>query len=100
MFYGSGGAVVIRRQNEYISIFTRLGAFDEEHALNLNEAGIRRSFVFERMCSRNIFIECRNGLFYIDVQAAELFKKNRRSKKYILLIITIIFLVIYYLTKR
>ena len=100
MYYGSGGAIVIRRQNEYMSIFTRFGAFDKEHAINLNEVGIRRSFVFKRMCSRKIFIECGNGLFYMDVQAAEHFKEHRRIKKYILLIITIIFLFIFYLTRR
>lgn len=100
MYYGSGAAAVIRRQNEYIAIFTRLGAFDEKHAINLNEVGIRRNFVFERMCSRNVFIQCQNGLFYMDVQAAELFKTHRRNKKAILLIFTIILLVIIYLTRR
>ncbi len=98
MFYGSGAAIIIRRQNEYIAIFTRLGAFDKEHAININEVGIRRRLVFERMCSRNIFIECGNGLFYMDVQAAKLFKEHRRIKKYVMLIIAIIFLVLYYLT--
>ena len=96
----SGGAVVIRRQNQYMELFNRKGAVDAEHAIGVEEIGYRRNFIFNRMVSRGIFVECTSGRFYIDNEAAARFRAQRREKERIILGALVVFFVIYYLTRR
>jgi len=87
-------AVVIRKQNKYMDIFNQLGATDPMHAILPEEYHIRTSFLFYRMCDRGIFISCGNGKYYIDNQAAALFKIERRQKAMLFLVATFFLVVI------
>jgi hypothetical protein len=40
---------VKHKQRRYVEKFKELGAIDEEHAISLNEVGIKRCYVFDRM---------------------------------------------------
>ncbi len=90
-------AAVVHKQNKYINIFNKLGAIDREHAISLEEAGIRGSFLFERMCARGIFLKSSEGRYFIDNQAAVLFKENRRKRAYTFLVILLVILAVYIL---
>jgi hypothetical protein len=93
----SGASVVIHKQNKYIRTFNELGAVDEAHSIELEEAGIRRSYVFSRMVDRGVFIKCWNGKFYIDNDAAERFKGMRRKRAVVALIVMLVLFAAYYL---
>lgn len=82
----NSSAVVIRRQNQYMEKFNRLGATEPQHAISLEEAGIRRSFLFDRMCDRGVFVQCNNGKFYINNRAAADFKEMRRGRAFAVLL--------------
>jgi hypothetical protein len=74
-----------------------IGAVDEAHFIRLEEARIRRSYVFNRMVDRGIFIECVNGKFYIDNEAAERFKVMRRKRVVIALVVILVLMAVYFL---
>lgn len=76
----SGGSAVIHKQNKYMRIFSNRNAVDEMHPIALSEVGIRRRFIFRRMEDRGVFVECRPGYYYMDLDAMERFRMNRRIK--------------------
>lgn len=75
----SAATVIIMKQKRYIDTFNRLGATSAEKAISLEEANIRRSYIFNRMVGRGIFIPCGNGKFYIDNQVVEALTNLRRK---------------------
>ena len=87
---------MIHKQNKYIKLFNDLGAIDLEHSINLDDVGISKRYVFNRMIYRGIFIECEHKRFYIDNQAVARFKENTRKKALILSILILVFFAIYY----
>ena len=76
----SGAAAVIHKQNALISLFNEVGAIDPEHAIFIDEFNIRRSYVFEKMVLRGVFIECEPRRFYIDNSMVPVFIQNRRYR--------------------
>ena len=95
--YFNSGAIVIRKQNKYIDSFNKVGAIDATNAISLSEIGIRRSFIFDRMVSRGVFIQCADDKFYIDNKAAVYFKEYRRRKALIFLAVVLAIVGICYL---
>lgn len=93
----SSASVIIHKQNKYINIFNELGAIDEDHSIDLNEVGIRKNYVFIRMCDRGVFVPCNNGRYYINNQAAILFKENRRKRALTALVIVLIIFAVYFM---
>lgn len=94
-----GGAAVIHKQNKLIKFFNEIGAIDAEHAILLNEFGIRRSYVFDRMVLRGVFIECDPGKFYINNDVVPVFREKRRIRAFIALIVVLLMVVLYQLLK-
>jgi hypothetical protein len=92
----SGASVIMHKRNKYIRIFNKLGAIDEEHSITLDEIGIRRNYLFNRMTQRGIFIRCENGKFYIDNEETLRFKKKIRKRGLVGLIIILIFAMVCY----
>jgi hypothetical protein len=86
----SGASTIIHKQSKYIKLFNKIGAINEEHSIKLDEIGIRKSYLFNRMIYRGIFIECENGKFYIDNESALRFKTNMRIKGLAALIIALV----------
>jgi hypothetical protein len=93
----SGASVVIHKQNKYIRTYNELGAVDEVHSIRLEEVRIRRSYVFNRMVDRGVFIECGYGKFYIDNDAAARFKEMRRNRAMVSLVVIFVLLAVYFL---
>ena len=73
---GEAGAIIIMKQNKYIDLFNNLKAIDEEHSVALNDIGVRRGLVFNRMIAKGVFVECNDGKFYINNQTAINFKES------------------------
>lgn len=95
----SAGASVVLKQNKLMRLFRINGAVDEEHAICIEYYGIRRSFIFERMVARGVFIESQPGVFFMDERAAGYFVEARRRRALAALLIIIPVIVIYYLLK-
>lgn len=90
-----GGVIVILlKQKKYIKLFRKVGAIDAEHSISLNDFGIRKSLVFNKMIRRGIFIQCESGKYYINNQAAEdLINLRSRRAKITIIIAVVAFLV-------
>ncbi|MDP4092857.1 MAG: hypothetical protein Q8920_05800 [Bacillota bacterium] len=95
MYYGSG-AIIIHKQNRMMDLFNKYGAICPEKAVSLDEIGIRRSFLFNRMEKRKVFIDCGNKNYYIDNQAAVWFKELRRKRVMITLAVVLVIAGTYY----
>lgn len=78
LLLNGGGGRVRRLQDSYMELFNKSGAIDSEHAVSLDQIGVKRTFVFGRMVNRGVFKESGNGRFYIDNLESENYKKRRR----------------------
>ncbi len=93
----STAAVIMRKQNMYIDTFNRLGATSAEKAISLEEANIRRDYIFSRMVGRGIFIQCEDGKYYIDNQAADSLAQLRRKSSIISALLILAILIMYFI---
>ncbi|MFZ5353258.1 MAG: hypothetical protein ACOZCL_11130 [Bacillota bacterium] len=75
----SGGAVIIRRQNLYISAFMQAGATNPDNAKTLEELYCRESFIFERMVKFGVFVRLDSKRYYLSVEKAKEFAVKRRN---------------------
>jgi hypothetical protein len=92
----SGASAVIHKQNKFINKFNSAGAIAPESAVSLEELGIRRSYIFDRMASEGVFVECENGNFFINNQAVQGFKERRRNRAFFALAVLLVFAALYY----
>jgi len=92
----SGASIIIHKQNKLIGLFNEAGAVDAEHAIFIDRFGIKRSFIFNRMAARGIFIKCEPEKFYIDNNAVPVFKEQRRSRALIALVFVLIIAALLY----
>jgi hypothetical protein len=93
----SAGAAVIHKQNKLIQVFNEIGAKDAEHAIFIERFGIRRSYVFNRMVLRGVFIESEPDKFYIDNDTVPVFIEQRRRRAFIALGVVLLIGVCFYL---
>ena len=85
----SGAAAIVARQNKYIRRFQEAGAVSPETAVDLEQIGCRESFVFRRLVERSVFLATPQGKYYIDINAAEAFRKSRRERALTALVIVV-----------
>jgi hypothetical protein len=90
----SGAAAIVARQNKYIRRFQEAGAVSPDTAVDPEQIGCRESFVFRRLVERSVFLATPQGKYYIDVTAAEAFRKSRRERALTALMIGLVFVVI------
>jgi len=83
----SGAAAIVARQNKYIRRFQEAGAVSPETAMDLDQIGCRESLVFRRLVDRGIFKATLQGKYYIDIEAAGEFRKGRRARALMALLI-------------
>jgi hypothetical protein len=74
-----GGAVVVH-QNQLMRRFQEAMATDPRAARTLADLGCRNSWIFRRMAARGVFVETKDGRYYMDKQAASCFVTYRRQK--------------------
>lgn len=94
----SAAAVIILRRKKFIRRFAEQGATSPDRAIPFAEVGMRRSWIFDQMVSRGVFIHAGQDRFYMDEQAAEAFLGAQRTRARIiggvLLLLFLIFLLL------
>ncbi len=85
----SAAAVIILRRKKFIRRFTERGATSRDKAVAFADVGMRRSWVFDQMISRDVFVSVGNDRFYMDEPVAEAFLAAQRRRA---LIVTAIML--------
>lgn len=93
----SGASSVIHKQNKLIRLFNEIGATVPEHAIFIEDFNIRRSYVFERMVSRGVFVECEPGKFFIDNEMVPTFIRSRKNRVFIAMVAVLAVMAVYYL---
>lgn len=73
-------AIVIHIQNSLMKRFGQAGALDAGHAVQLESLGTHRSWIFDRMARRGVFVQTHDGRYYMDEQAADAFRQIRRNR--------------------
>ncbi|MCY2986450.1 MAG: hypothetical protein NTY19_01055 [Planctomycetota bacterium] len=86
-------AVIIAKQNRLMRNFTAADATNPATAKSPEDIGCRQNWIFRRMVARGVFVPVGNGRFYMDVQAADEFKRRRRGRLlWMLVLVAVAFL--------
>jgi hypothetical protein len=92
----SAAAVIILRRKKFIRRFAEQGATSPDKAISFDKIGMRRSWVFDQMAARGVFVLVGQDRFYMSEQAAEAFLAAQRRRALtiggILLLLFLIFL--------
>jgi hypothetical protein len=92
---------IIAKQNQYMRRFQEAGAVSPETARSLEQVGCRDSRMFQRMVRRDVICQAAPGKYYLDVQAAQGFRKARRERALnVLPIVLVIAVVLIYFTMK
>ena len=91
VFIGFMVAAVIRR---IIRKFYRYNALNPAHALSIEELGLRRNNLFNRLIQRRVIIESSQGRFYLDEENYMRFRKDRLLIVLIAIVLVFIALVL------
>ena len=88
----SAAAVINLRRKRFIRRFRERGATAANCAIAFADVGMRRSWVFEQMVSRGVFVPVGHDRYYLNEQAAGEFLAAQRRRA---LIVTAILLVVF-----
>lgn len=94
----SAAAVIILRRKKFIRKFAERGATSHDRAIPFEEIGMRRSWLFDQMVSRGVFVHVGQNRFYMNEQAAEALLAAQRTRAWIiggaLLLLFLVFLLL------
>lgn len=76
----SAGAVIAIRRKRLVKRFREAGATDPQHAITPEALGERRSWIFDQMIKRGVFLPTQDGRFFMDDRAASEFLRQRRTR--------------------
>lgn len=91
-------AMIIARQNKYIRTLKQLEATSARKSINLEEYGIRKSLIFNKLMREGIIIQTYHNRYYLDVAKEEEQRQRRRSIIIMLLILIISSIIISLIT--
>jgi len=74
------GVAIIARQNRCMRAFEQAGATSPESARSLKQLELSRSPIFFLLVAHGVMIDVGSGRYYIDLAAAEEFRKRRRKR--------------------
>ena len=87
-------AFIIAKQNQYLRRFQEAGAVSLDTAKGLEQVSCRDSRMFQRMVRREVIRQAAPGKYYLDVEAAQQFRRARRERAltalFIILAITVV----------
>jgi hypothetical protein len=93
----SAAAVIIRRRKKFIRRFAEQGATSPDNAVPFAGIGMRRSWIFDQMVARGVFVSAGKDRFYMNEAAADAFLAAQRRRALaiggILLVLFLLFLV-------
>ena len=94
----SAAAVIILRRKKFIRRFAEQGATSPDRAIPFADVGMRRSWVFDRMVSRGVFVRLDHDRFYMNQEAARAFLAAQRRRVLtvagILLVVSVIVVIL------
>jgi len=76
----SGAAAIVIKQNRWMKQFEELGATSLDGAVAAHDIKNSDSWLFKRMVSKGVFILTAAGKLYMDESEAEQFRRTRRIK--------------------
>ncbi len=79
--------VVLIRMKRYMRVFHKAGATNVSTAIIPEEHGIRKSWVFNKLVRKGIFVPVNNERYYIDIEKETAFKNRRQSIVIVLLLL-------------
>jgi hypothetical protein len=88
----SAAVIIAAKRRRMIRRFREAGATQPEFACRPQDLGLSRSWLFERMVDRGVFVLVADGRFFLDEAAAQQWRQGRRARAVIALVI---FLVIF-----
>jgi hypothetical protein len=93
---------IIAKQNQYMRRFQEARAVSPDTAMSLEQVGCRDSRMFQRMVRREVIRQVTPGKYYLDVQAAQIFRKARRERALnaLLIVLVLAVVLIYFTMKR
>ncbi|HOY57892.1 MAG TPA: hypothetical protein PK640_07120, partial [Verrucomicrobiota bacterium] len=65
---------------KFIRRFAELGATSPDRAISFADVGMRRSWVFDQMFSRGVFVRLDHDRFYMNKEAARTFLEAQRRR--------------------
>ena len=86
---------VIMHQNRLMRRFQDAEATGPKSAKSLMDIGCRNSWVFRRMVAKGVFVETRDGRYYMDEGAARLFVAARRRRMLTFLAVAVVICLIW-----
>lgn len=93
----SAAAIIFRRRKNFIRRFAERDATCPERAIPFAEVGMRRSWIFNQMVDRGVFVPVSGDRFYLNEQAAQAFldaqRRRARTIAAILLVLFLVFLI-------
>ena len=81
---------VIMHQNRLMRRFQDAEATGPKSAKPLMDIGCRKSWVFRRMVAKGVFVETRDGRYYMDEGAARLFVAARRRRLLTFVVVAVV----------
>jgi t-SNARE complex subunit (syntaxin) len=90
----STAAFIIAKQNQYLTRFEVAGATSPDTAKDLEQVGCHDSRLFQRLVRRNVIRQTPQGKYYLDIDAAQRFRRARRNRALVALIIILIIMVV------
>ena len=94
----SAAAVIILRRKKFIRRFAEQDATSPDRAISFADVGMRRSWVFDRMVSRGVFVGLDHDRFYMNQEAARAFLAAQRRRVLtvagILLVVSVIVVIV------
>ncbi len=80
----SAAAVIILRRKKFIRRFSERGAVSPDKAIPFADLKMRRSWVFEQMVNRGVFVSVGNDRFYMNQEAAAAFLEWQQKRALVL----------------
>jgi hypothetical protein len=74
----SAAAVIILRRKKFIRRFVEEGATSPDQAIPFADVGLRRSWVFDQMVARGVFVRVGHDRYYMNEPAAQTFLAAQR----------------------
>lgn len=76
----SAAAVIAIRRKRLVRAFREAGATDVHHAIELEQLGQRRSWIFEQMTRHGVFVAVAERRYFLNEPAAHAFQAACRKR--------------------
>ena len=76
----SAAAVIILRRKKFIRRFAEQDATSPDKAIPFDKVGMRRSWIFDQMVARGVFVLVGQDQFYMNEQVADAFLAAQRRR--------------------